>query len=223
MQVSKDAMKFLKDLSKNNNRDWFNERKKTFKGHEAEVKEVYQAIMDELSKHDDVEKFKIMRIYRDVRFSKDKTPFNPRFAGGFSRATKALRGGYWLNIQPGQSCAGGGFYGPEKNDLFRIRKEFEMDDEPIRKILANKNFQKTFPNGLQGEELKSAPRDFSADHKAIDLIRKKQFYVMREFTDAEVCSPGFVKEVVKTFNTVRPYFDYMSEVLTTDLNGVSTI
>ena len=216
------AIKFLSDLKKNNNREWFNERKDTFKKHEKEVKSFFQEIENELQKTDNIEGHKVWRIYRDVRFSKDKTPFKPRFAGGYKRATAALRGGYFLNIEPGNSAVGGGFYGPNSEDLKRIRQEFEMDDSEIRAIINHKNFKSTFGE-MRGEEVKSAPRGFKADHPAIDLIKKKQFYFFKSFSDEEVCQAGFQKEVIETFKTIRPFFDYMSEVLTTDLNGESII
>jgi len=169
-----------------------------------------------------IERHKVYRIYRDVRFSKDKTPYNPRFAGFYKRATARLRGGYFMTIEPNNSMVGGGFWGPNSADLKRIRKEFEYDDKPIRKILNNKKFRDTFGDMI-GEEVKTAPRGFDSEHPAIDLIRKKQFYFMRPFTNAEVCQEDFMEEVVKTFRTIRPYFDYMSDVLTTNLNGESIL
>ncbi len=189
--ISKELFQFLKDLKANNTREWFNDHKPTFQLHQSEVKGFYQEVENRLGQSDLIEKHKVFRIYRDVRFSKDKTPYKSRFAGYFIRATKELRGGYYLNIEPGNSIAGGGFYGPESDDLKRIRKEFEQDDSEIRAILNNKQFKSTF-GGLQGSELKSAPRGFDPEHPAIDLIRKKQFYVIRNFTDKEVQSPDFI-------------------------------
>lgn len=222
MSIAKETLAFLKELQKNNNRDWFNERKKQFKAHESGVKAFFQDVHERLMETDQIEAHKVYRIYRDVRFSKDKSPYKSRFSGGFSRATAALRGGYWLNIEPGNSGAGGGFYGPNAQDLMRIRKELELDDQPLRKILQSKPFSDYFED-LKGEALKSAPRGFSKDLPGIDLIRKKQFYVFRRFTDKEVTSKNFIDQVVETHLAVRPFFDYMSEVLTTDLNGVSLI
>lgn len=222
MKISKASLTFLADLEKNNNRDWFNERKPIFKGHETEAKQFLQAVADRLNQSDQIERHKLYRIYRDVRFSKNKAPYKCRFAGGFTRATAARRGGYYINIQPGNSLIGGGFYSPKPADLMRIRKEFETNDSEIRSILADKTFKKYFGQ-IDGEEVKTAPRGFDVNHKAIDLIRKKQFYVFRSFTDKEVCSPSFLDEVSKTYLAIRPYFDYMSDVLTTNLNGESLL
>jgi len=221
--VSKEAISFLKELSKNNNRDWFAARKQEFKAHEKEVKLFFEAVLEKLNTTDDIEAYRMMRIYRDVRFSKDKTPYKARFAGSFKRASEKLRGGYFLNLEPGNCMVGGGFYGPNSSDLLRIRKEFEIDATEIKTILAEKKFKTVFPNGIQGDGVKTAPKGFDKNNEAIALIRKKQFYVMKSFTNAEMTSENFINEVVKVFVTLRPFFDYMSEVLTTNLNGESLI
>jgi uncharacterized protein (TIGR02453 family) len=122
-------------------------------------------------------------------------------------------------LEPNNSFVGGGFWAPNKEDLLRIREEFEMDTTEIQKITSNKTFVKYFEE-LQGEDaVKNAPKGFDKDHPAIDLIKKKQFVVKRKFTDKEVLSDDFQKEVILTFLAMRPFFDYMSEVLTTDSNG----
>jgi len=222
MKIQRSTLDFLRTLKENNNRDWFNEHKDAFKMEQGLAKDFYNAIMDNLNKHDVIDKFKLFRIYRDVRFSKDKTPYQPHFAGSFSRSGKELRGGYYLRIRPGESFLAGGFWAPNKEDLFRIRKEFEFDDTEIRKILSEKNFISVF-GGLVGEELKTAPRGFDKDHQSLDLIRKKGFVAVRKFTDKEVLASDFLDVVGNSFLALRPFFDYMSYVLTTDLNGESII
>jgi uncharacterized protein (TIGR02453 family) len=223
MKIDQTVLQFLKDLKANNNREWFQQQKKHYEAIRSDMKQFYQEIMQNLNQHDEIEKFKMFRIYRDVRFSHDKTPYNPHFAGSFSRSGKRLRGGYYLRIRPGESFLAGGFWAPNKEDLFRVRKEFELDDGEIREILSHKDFKKHFEGELRGEEVKTAPKGFSKEHPAIDLIRKKGFVAVREFTDEEVLQEDFMHEVSLAFKALRPYFDYMSDVLTTDLNGVSLI
>jgi uncharacterized protein (TIGR02453 family) len=223
MQVQKSTLKYLKDLKKNNNREWYNEHKNIFVKEQTTIKEFHHEIMNNLNKHDAIEKYKLYRIYRDVRFSKDKTPYQPHFAAAFSRTGNSLRGTYYLRIRPGESFLGGGFWGPEKEDLERIRKEFELDSTEIREILANKKFQAVFGEKLEGAELKSAPRGFDKNHPDIDLIRKKGFVAIRNFTDSEVLSPNFLQVIDDSFKTLRPFFDLMSDILTTNLNGESII
>ena len=165
----------------------------------------------------------MFRIYRDVRFSKDKTPYKTHFGGSFHRTKPKLRGGYYLHIAPNnESFIATGFWEPNKDDLLRIRKEFEMDDIEIRKIISNKAFKNVWGE-LIGDELKSAPRNFDKEHKAIDLIRKKQHIFTKKYTDKEVLEKDFLKDVTNSFKVIRPYFDYMSDVLTTNLNGESII
>ena len=220
--IDKATLDFLKALKKNNNREWFAEHKSEFLEEQQKVKDFYNAVEEQLKIHDDIDKFKLFRIYRDVRFSKDKTPYKAHFAGSFSRATKSLRGGYYLRIRPGESFLAGGFWEPNKEDLLRIRKEFEMDTSEIRSIISDKTFVKCFGE-LQGNALKTSPRGFDKEHPDMDLIKMKQFIVVRNFTDKEVINPNFIKELDKSYKAMRPYFNYMSEILTTDLNGESII
>lgn len=220
--ISKSTLEFLTKLKKNNNRDWFNEHKPEFQIEQKKAKDFYNALEEKLKTHDAIDKFKLFRIYRDVRFSKDKTPYKPHFAGSFSRATKRLRGGYYLRIRPGESFLAGGFWEPNKEDLLRIRKEFEMDTSEIREIINDKTFKNYFGK-LEGESLKTAPRGFDKEHPDMDLIKMKQFIITRQFTDEEVLKPNFLQEIDNSYKAMRPYFDYMSEILTTDLNGESII
>lgn len=222
-KISKETLDFFKVLEKNNDRDWFNEHKLEFKKIEKDVKAFYNAVLKSLNEHDDVDKLKMFRIYRDVRFSKDKSPYKTHFGGSFHRTKPKLRGGYYLHIQPNnESFIATGFWEPAPADLLRIRKEFEMDDTEIRAILNNKSFNNIW-GSFVGDEVKSAPKGFSKDHKAIDLIKKKQYIFIKKYTDSQVLSDGFIDDVNQSFKAIRPYFNYMSDVLTTDLNGVSLI
>lgn len=222
--IPKSVFTFLNKLEKNNNRDWFNENKPEFKSVEKEVKLFYNAVFENLNKHDDIDKLKLFRIYRDVRFSKNKLPYKTHFGGSFHRTKPKLRGGYYLHIQPNnQSFLATGFWEPAPSDLLRIRKEFEMDDAEIRDILANKKFNSVWGDAFVGDEVKTAPKGFSKEHPAIDLIKKKQYIFTKKYTDKEVMDSGFLNEVDTSFKAVRPFFDYMSDVLTTDLNGVPII
>jgi uncharacterized protein (TIGR02453 family) len=216
--VSKTALDFLSDLAQNNNREWFTENKKRFEKHQDAIKTFFQEINTEFAAQDSIEKMQIHRIYRDVRFSKDKTPYKNNFSVSFDRTKPHLRGGYYLHIQPGASFVGGGFWEPNAEDLKRIRKEFELDDSEIRSIISEEKFVAAFGT-LQGSELKTAPKDFNKEHPAIDLIRKKQYLVYRRFTDNEVLDKNFKTEILHTFLAMRPFFDYMSDVLGTNLNG----
>ncbi len=199
------------------------EHKKEYQANEKALKAFYADIESGLNEDDEIEKLKVFRINRDIRFSKDKTPYNVHRSVSFSRAGAHRRGGYYLRIEPGNTLVAGGFFGPEPADLMRIRKEFEMDGETIRGILDKKDFKKAFDGFVQEFAVKTAPKGFSKDDPNIDLIRLKSYFVTHKFTDAEVMAEDFGDKLLYHYRLMRPFFDYMSDVLTTDLNGVSTI
>lgn len=221
--IPEELFVFLKKIEKNNNREWFNEHKPEFKAIELEMKAVFNHLGDLMNAHDQIEKIKVFRIYRDVRFSKNKLPYKTHFAGSFARKKPELRGNYYVHLQPNnKSFIANGFWDPNKEDLLRIRKEFETDDSEIRDILNHSAFKSVWGD-FKGEALKTAPKGFDKTHPAIDLIRRKQFTFTKEFTDQEVLSEDFISQVNEAFKLVRPYFDYMSDVLTTNLNGESIL
>ncbi|NLR94133.1 DUF2461 domain-containing protein [Flammeovirga agarivorans] len=220
--ITTSLLDFLSELKENNQKDWFTEHKKEYQVHLGTMKELFNELQVKLNQTDQIDAHKIYRIYRDVRFSKDKTPYKTWFSGYFSRVKPQLRGGYFLHIENNNSMVGGGFYGPNKDDLKRIRQEFEFGADEMRGIINDPVFVKNFGT-LQGDEVKTAPKGFSKEDPAIDLIRKKQFIAIRKFSNEEVLSPTFQDEIISTFLALRPFFDYMTDVLTTDLNGESVM
>jgi uncharacterized protein (TIGR02453 family) len=224
--INKSTIDFLIKLSKNNNRDWFNKNKNLYVAAHENVLAFVDALLSEMRRHDNIEtrnaKDSLFRIYRDIRFSKDKSPYKTYWAGHFKRATKKLRGGYYFQIGPGETMAAGGFFSPDTKDLLRIRKDIDMNFKHWKKMLADKKIANSFGE-LKGEMVATSPKGFSKHNPAIELLKYKQFYFSKSFTDKEVLSNGFLKQMNQTFRNLRPYFDYMSEVLTTDANGVSLI
>lgn len=220
--LDKSLFDFLKKLKKNNDRDWFNAHKEEYLKQHEKMVTFADALLGVMNKHDRIEtasgKKSLHRIYRDIRFSADKTPYNTHFGGGFKRATAALRGGYYFHIEPGNSFVGGGFWGPSPEDLKRIREDIAVNGDELRGILDSKKFKATFGQ-LWGESLKTAPKGFDKEHPHIDLIRMKQFLISRSFTDQEVLAPDFHLKMGAVFKEMRPFFDYMSMALTTDANG----
>ncbi|MGN6646235.1 MAG: DUF2461 domain-containing protein [Cytophaga sp.] len=220
------VLNFLKKLSKNNNKEWFTKNKDVYQHAYAELIIFADALLAEMNKHDTIEtpsgKKSLYRIYNDVRFSKDKSLYKNNLGGGLRRATKLLRGGYYYHIEPGNSFVAGGFFSPNAEDLLHIRQHLSADPKTLTRILNQPTFRKTF-GSLIGEKVKTAPRGFDVSDPAIELIRHKQFIIKHTFTDQEVSSPDFHKLVSDTFKKMRPYLDYMSEILTTDLNGESVI
>jgi len=224
IHIPAESLNFLKSLQKNNNRDWFNSHKEEYLKQKETIEAFADALLAQLNGHDVIEtqsgKKSLHRIYRDTRFSTDKTPYQTRWGGNFTRATAQRRGGYYFHIEPGNTFIAGGFQSPNAADLKRVRDEISYDPAPLRNILADKNFTATFGT-LRGEQLKKAPKGFDVNNGAIDLLRYKQFLLVKHFTDAEVLSPAFLSDASQAFRNMRPFFDYMSEVLTTDANGIA--
>ncbi len=207
-----------------NDRDWFNAHKAEFLQEQDLVVGFAEALLQDLNTHDVIEtpsgSKSVYRIYRDTRFSKDKTPYKTHWSGSFKRAGKNRRGSYYFHLEPGNSFIGGGFWGPNAADLKLIRDDLSFDPNPLRKILNTESFISSFGN-LKGEQLKTTPKGFDANDEAIDLLRYKQYLLLRRCSDEEVLSADFLKTVGETFKNMRPFLDYMTEVLTTDINGLS--
>jgi uncharacterized protein (TIGR02453 family) len=220
--IKTSTLTFLKNLAANNNRDWFNAHKDQYELAKENAEAFMDALIGKMSGHDQLDNISgrksLYRIYNDVRFSKDKSPYNPRFAGYLKRTKPLLRGGYYIWIKPGASRVGCGFVYPHGDDLKRIREDISANYKDWNKLLRSKAIKQNF-GSMIGEQLKTAPRGFSADDPALDLLRYKQFWFEHKFTDREVTSPDFLLQVNKTYKSIRPLFNYMSDVLTTDANG----
>ena len=224
------TLDFLSDLAANNDRDWFQDNKSRYEAARENVAAFSQEILDRLREHDQLEtengKKSLYRIYRDVRFSKNKLPYKTNFAGGYKCDGKLRRGGYYFHIVPegiendwtDQTVVGGGFYGPERDDLKRLREELAADGDTLREIISDKDFVRVFGE-LQGDKLKTAPKGYPKDHPNIDLLRYKNYYAFRDISRKQLLSAAAPDLFVEAFLTLRPFFDYFSDVLTTDANG----
>ncbi len=222
MILRKEIFNFLKKLKTNNNRDWFNNNKHTFKILEKEIKIFGEELKNRFNEHDQIDLFKLFRIYRDVRFSKDKTPFKTHFGLTWHRIKPKYRGGYYLHIEPNKSFLACGFWSPNNEDLNRIRREISFDSQELKNVILDQKFLNVWGR-LKGQELKTAPRNFDKSHPDIHLIRKKQFIFSINFSDQDIVQYSFIDKVNLAIKNVRPFVDYMSEILTTNDNGESII
>ena len=220
--VDSEVFKFLKDINLNNNREWFNNNKQRYKRSLEQIKNFTIELIELMNSHDKIENYKIFRIYRDIRFSKNKTPYKTNFGISLVREKPQLRGGYYFHIKPCESFSAIGFWKPEKSDLFRIRKEIDLDGKEFSDVISNKLITKTWGN-LIGDSLLKNPRGFSKDHKYISLLRRKSFLFKKNYTDEEVLSNNFIDKLNQDFLVTRIFLDYMSNILTTDLNGIPLI
>ena len=218
MQLNPAIFRFFKQLAKNNNREWFEQHKPEFKALETEVKIFGEALKDKLNQHDSIDRFKVFRIYRDVRFSKDKTPYKTHFGLTWHRTKPEFRGGYYLHLKPDDIFLACGFWDPAPADLKRIRQEIDLDGDEYRNLINAPAFKKLW-GALQGNAVKTAPKGYAKDHPDIDLLRFKQHIFMIRYTEVEVAAADFMDRLDAALEAVRPFVDYMSAVLTTNADG----
>lgn len=211
---------FLKALAKNNNREWFEKNKAKY----IDAKQVFEGfvggLLKELILFDsglaglDPKKLPF-RIYRDVRFSKDKKPYKVNMGAGFSPGGKMMQEpGYYVHIQPGgKSFLAGGFYQPDPARLAKIRQEIDYNFNALNKLMANGKFGSWFKQFDDFDKLKTAPRGYAKDHPHLDLLKHKSFIVSHYFTDAEVVDKGFLKKVAEGCRVLKPLNDFLNEAV----------
>ena len=222
MQLDSAIFRFFNKLEQNNNREWFEQQKPEFKAMETKVKQFGEALKDQLNQHDSIDRFKLFRVYRDVRFSKDKTPYKIHFGLTWHRTKPEYRGGYYLHLKPNDIFLACGFWDPNPADLKRIRQEIDMDADEYRNIINEPNFKRIWGK-LQGDAVKTAPKGYAKDHPNIDLLRHKQHIFMVRYTEEDVAAADFLDRLDTALQAVRPFVDYMSAVLTTNADGESLV
>ena len=208
---------FFKELKENNHKPWFEANKDRYN----DIKDEFTLFMAEfleriqtLDKLPPIEPKKtIFRIYRDVRFSKDKTPYKTHIAAVIDRGNNwHNKCGFYIHIEPGNSFVGGGAWEPTKDALKAIRQEIDYNSSPLSELLDNIDFKTMFGN-IAGDKLKTVPRDYAPSHPNIELLKHKQFLISRKFSDAEVASHHFMDELVATYQASLPFFNYFDVVL----------
>ena len=210
--------KFLAELKENNHKEWFEANKDRFKACRLDFEALVQNVIDELAKEDnslDGVKAKdcIFRIYRDVRFSKDKTPYKTSFsaciAEGGRKSSGAIR---YLHLEPGNTILAGGIYRPESDRLKKIRQEIDYNADPLKDILNDPGFTKYF-DGLNGEQLKRPPKGYDADHPEVELLKFKSYTVFHNMPDKGVLSAKFLEEGMKVFGAMSAFNAYLNEAV----------
>ena len=156
----------------------------------------------------------VFRIYRDTRFSKDKTPYKINIGAHLNAFANKLhdRAGYYIHIEPGNCFLAGGAYLPPGSWIKAIRKEIDYDAASLRKIIASASFKKYF-GAIEGEQLKTSPRDYPKDHPEIDLLKYKSFLAVHKLKDAQVLAADFDQHCVKVFKSLKPFTDYLNRAL----------
>jgi uncharacterized protein (TIGR02453 family) len=214
------TIKFLKDLKRNNDKPWFDKNRTQYETAKADFYKLVEKLIPAIAKFDApigrlTVKETVFRINRDVRFSKDKSPYKTNMACYFNRAGKnGLGAGYYLHIEPGKSFAAGGIWVPEPAVLACIRQEIDYNFADWKNILENKNFKKTFTGGVTSSDtLVRPPKGYDENNPAIEFLKMKSFIVRRSFADTDLQDKSFVTEVAKTFNTMKPLIDFLNTAL----------
>lgn len=210
------TIKFLKNLQENNNKPWFEKHRGNYEDAKADFLLLVEQLITAIAAFDKPigsleAKNCTFRINRDVRFSKNKDPYKNNIAAYFNKdGKKGLGAGYYLHIEPGKSFVAGGIWMPEPAILAGIRQEIDYSFTEWKSIITGKSFKKNFAEGVKGESLTRPPKGYDENNPAIEFIKRKSFIVTRSFTDAEVQSKTFVKDVAKTFETMKPMVDFLN-------------
>jgi uncharacterized protein (TIGR02453 family) len=209
---------FLENLKKNNNRDWFAENKPQYEEAKNGFENFVSQLIDETSIFDKkiigIEAKKtIFRIYRDVRFSKNKTPYKTSFGSYISAGgRKSVFAGYYLHIEPDASFLAGGMHLPSTENLKKLRQEILYNVDEFKSILNDKNFKNNFES-LKGEKLKRPPKGFPADFKEIELLKNKEFIVIHSIKNEDILGNEFLNYVSSIFKTMKPLNDFLNRAL----------
>jgi uncharacterized protein (TIGR02453 family) len=213
-------LKFLRDLARHNDREWFEKNRSRYLEAKQEFESVVETVLKEIVKFDpkleglDAKKLPF-RIYRDVRFSKDKRPYKIHMGAGFSPNGKLVQEpGYYLHLQPGnKSFVAGGIYEPDAANLSKIRQEIDYNADGLKQILNARPFRKLFDGFDDYDRLKTAPKGYPKDHPHIEWLKHKSFIVSVALTDKQVADRSFVRIVSNACRNIKPLNDYIRDAI----------
>lgn len=214
--LKQSTLEFLRQLREHNDKSWFEAHRSDYESARSDFEifvtallplfeEIDPAIASQEAKHC------IYRIYRDVRFSKDKTPYKSHFSAYFARGGRKWEGaGYYLHLEPGSIFAGGGMWMPTPPLLKKLRQEIDYDFPGFKQIISSKNFSKTFSGIEGGEMLSRPPKGYDADNPAIEYLKMKSLIASHGLTDEQLCSKQSGKSVMQVFQALRPLIDFLN-------------
>ncbi len=216
------TLKFLKDLQKNNNREWFEKNRKRYEAAKEDMAALVNAVIAQLGKKDPtishlLAKDCVYRINRDVRFSKNKAPYKNNMAASLiSGGKKSDLGGYYIHIQPGgESFIGGGRYMVEADQLKKIRQEIDYNWKEFRSIIQHKKFKACYGELERGEgmALSREPKGYEKDNPAIEYLKLKSWVATTPLTDADLTEKGLVKKITTAFEALQPLIVFLNRAL----------
>lgn len=212
------VIKFIKELNRNNNREWFAENKEFYNKAKEEFDFVVNILISKVKEFDqsvDVMSAKecTFRIYKDVRFSKDKLPYKDHFGAYICKGgRKSIYAGYYLHIQENNSFVGGGLYCPQSDILKSVRTDIVENSNFYKEIINDKDFTKYFDE-IHGEKLSSAPRGFPKDFKDIELLKFKSHTAFHKITDSDLIKPDFIQKTVDIFESMVSFNTYFNDII----------
>jgi len=216
LQIS--TIKFLKDLKKNNNRPWFEKNRKVYEDAKADFATFIQTVIDKHSKNDSTIKEQLaknclFRINRDVRFSKDKSPYKSNMGASINpNGKKSLLAGYYFHLEPGQCFAGGGIWMPMPDDLKKVRQEVDYNFADFKKIIGAKKFKSVYGDLSHHAEYKLSrvPKGYNADNPAAEYLKLKSFVAMVNLKDTDLTSKELAKKTVAAFEALQPLLTFIN-------------
>ncbi|PWB23842.1 DUF2461 domain-containing protein [Flavobacterium sp. HTF] len=222
--LTKESLQFLDDLKANNNRDWFQDNKKRYEIFKKDYHQLVSDFLDAMKPLDpSLELLQVkdctFRINRDIRFSKDKSPYKAHLGVWLSSGAKgANRSGYYVHIEKGASFIAGGFYSPDAAELKKVRKEIAFFHDDLEEILNDKTFKKEFGSldVNEGNSLKSMPRGYEKDHPAIEFLKLKSFTTSQKYDIKEVTQKDFVAKMSQKLIALKPFNEFINRALETD-------
>ncbi len=215
--LTQHTLQFLVNLDQNNNREWFHANKKDYEKAKEEFEALCQEILTGLAQFQDnllhtKVKDCIFRINRDVRFSKDKSPYKKNISAGFGpNGRHSGKVDFYFHIQPNESFIGGGMWAATPQQLAKFRQEIDYNPQHLKRIIENKEFREYF-NEIWGERVKNMPKGYKIDHPEIELLKYKQLFFMHKFSNDEILKESFAVEVTKACSLLKPYIDYINNL-----------
>lgn len=215
------TLKFLKDLKKNNNKPWFDSHRKDYEIAKSDFANFIQSVIDRQGKTDKtISQLKakdcMFRINRDVRFSKDKSPYKTNMGAYINRGgKKSLYGGYYFHCEPGQSFMGGGLWMPMPPELNKVRQEIDYNLKEFKKIISSKNFKSVYKDLSQNKEyvLTRVPKGYEPYNPAAEYLKMKSFVALTNLKDADLTSKNLVNKTTTAFKALQPLIEFLNEAV----------
>ena len=213
------TIKFLKDLKKNNTKEWFDKNRKVYEAAKNDFANFIQAVIDKFAKKDETiatikAKDCLFRINRDIRFSKDKSPYKSNMGASINKGGRMTMNtaGYYFHLEPGKCFVGGGLWQPEPDAMKKIRQEIDYCFDEFKKILSNKKFASLYKDLDHSAEMKLSrpPKGYEPDNHAIEYVKLKSFFTMVSIKDAELTDKNLVKKVCDAFEALHPLVNFIN-------------